>query len=520
MNQFSPHIGKNVIETLTTGMYDDPRFIFREYIQNAVDQIDEAVERNILPSREAGKVEIYLSKDDNQILVKDNATGIKEENVVSFLVNVAASVKNPDRRKGFRGIGRLGGLAYCEKLIFETTYKGENVKSILTLDAVLLKKILRDKNYTQSAASAISFITSLEKEKAKADEHYFRVKLNGITDSNLFNIEYVQEYLSMVAPVPFNMPLNEGLNEEFTLVKKIKDYFKDNSVPLDEYNVFLEDEPIYKAYKNKVFDKNGEIAKYKEKDIVFFDVNFHKIENLQGKLVAILWYGVSNKLNFQLHSKNIERGIRLRKANIGVGSEITLSRLFSEERQNLNYIGELHAISPELIPNARRDYFNDSPATQFIEKKLKAFLPHLGTLTRKSSKIYSHLKIIDTYISNYISCEEKDDLTHEEYKSLKKEEEKAIISKNALKNFEESQDNDIKNVYKNIIAKRDLKLPSMEDFVNEPLDAYLLTTLQLDKLSPEEKNIVLTIYSIIDSEKDLTSNQKTRLKKKIAEHFN
>jgi len=31
-DNFKPIIGKNVLETLTTGMYDDARFIFREYI--------------------------------------------------------------------------------------------------------------------------------------------------------------------------------------------------------------------------------------------------------------------------------------------------------------------------------------------------------------------------------------------------------------------------------------------------------------------------------------------------------
>ena len=35
-------IGKNVIETLTSGMYD-ARFVYREYVQNSADQIDKAV---------------------------------------------------------------------------------------------------------------------------------------------------------------------------------------------------------------------------------------------------------------------------------------------------------------------------------------------------------------------------------------------------------------------------------------------------------------------------------------------
>ena len=36
-------IGKNILDNLTTGMYSDSRVIYREYIQNACDQIDLAV---------------------------------------------------------------------------------------------------------------------------------------------------------------------------------------------------------------------------------------------------------------------------------------------------------------------------------------------------------------------------------------------------------------------------------------------------------------------------------------------
>ena len=41
-------IGKDVIESLTLGMYEDCRFIFREYIQNAADQVDKAVKMSLL----------------------------------------------------------------------------------------------------------------------------------------------------------------------------------------------------------------------------------------------------------------------------------------------------------------------------------------------------------------------------------------------------------------------------------------------------------------------------------------
>ena len=43
-----PIVGKDILEILTTGMYLDPLVIYREYIQNSVDAIDEALSENIL----------------------------------------------------------------------------------------------------------------------------------------------------------------------------------------------------------------------------------------------------------------------------------------------------------------------------------------------------------------------------------------------------------------------------------------------------------------------------------------
>ena len=40
-------IGKDIIESLTLSMYEDCRFIYREYIQNAADAIDKAIQKNL-----------------------------------------------------------------------------------------------------------------------------------------------------------------------------------------------------------------------------------------------------------------------------------------------------------------------------------------------------------------------------------------------------------------------------------------------------------------------------------------
>ncbi|MBQ6908568.1 MAG: ATP-binding protein, partial [Synergistaceae bacterium] len=135
--------GANILENLTTGMYQDSRVIYREYIQNACDQIDKAVNQGLLDKDEA-KIEINLDKDERVILIEDNATGIKSEDFIRTLGNIADSDKRLGENKGFRGIGRLCGLAYCKTLKFKAKYKGEKVISVMTCDAEKMRGLISE----------------------------------------------------------------------------------------------------------------------------------------------------------------------------------------------------------------------------------------------------------------------------------------------------------------------------------------------------------------------------------------
>ena len=54
-------IGKYTLESLTNGMYSSPLDLYREYIQNAVDSIDEAVARGLINSDEA-RIDIAVNE--------------------------------------------------------------------------------------------------------------------------------------------------------------------------------------------------------------------------------------------------------------------------------------------------------------------------------------------------------------------------------------------------------------------------------------------------------------------------
>lgn len=153
-----PLIGKDVIESLTLGMYEDCRFIYREYVQNAADQVDKAVAEGMMNKGEE-HIQIEIDPENRSIIIEDNATGIAEANVVPILRNIAHSTKQRGVDKGFRGIGRLGGLGYCANLRFETSFKGEPVKSIMKWDAELLKFIINDRDNQEEAVEVLERVT-------------------------------------------------------------------------------------------------------------------------------------------------------------------------------------------------------------------------------------------------------------------------------------------------------------------------------------------------------------------------
>ena len=59
-------VGKYTLESLTTGMYSDPKIIFREYIQNSVDALENARELNMI---EAQSMRIDIIVDAEQAYI-------------------------------------------------------------------------------------------------------------------------------------------------------------------------------------------------------------------------------------------------------------------------------------------------------------------------------------------------------------------------------------------------------------------------------------------------------------------
>lgn len=388
MLDHEPIFGKNVIETLSEGMYDNPLFLFREYVQNAADSIDAAVRQGLL-CEGGGQIEIIIDEGKRLISFEDNGTGIASTDFKSMLVNIGNSIKDRKTDKGFRGIGRLGGLGYCQKVRFETSAKGESIKSFMEWDARNLHELLADHNEKISAGQLIKRITGVWEESCEKDSHFFKVSLVNVNAASdeLLDVDEVHRYLSMVAPVPFDY-------ERFRFISEIETFVRDHNLPaLHEYTVYLNGDEVRKGYETPLaLEKKGKTV-----DILAVEC---ALLQKAGKTIGWYWYCVS-EFDGVLPVSCWQRGFRLRKENIQVGEYDCLSnhprhgqKLWREDRGNNYFLGEVHALDGNLIPNSRRDYFNQDSSCRCFEAALCEAFRGLHTLYHDASKLRSAVAAI------------------------------------------------------------------------------------------------------------------------------
>ena len=174
-------VGKDLLEQLMFSLYPDAETIYREYLQNACDSINEAAETGVLPEKKDGHVTINIDKFHHTIIIEDNGTGIKADEAEMTLKYIARSKKKKESSAGFYGIGRLVGGGYCKQLSFITSAKGESVASEMVFDMDQIRDILEDDEDNSTASEVIHKVTTFRNDiQEDANKHYFKVVLKDI----------------------------------------------------------------------------------------------------------------------------------------------------------------------------------------------------------------------------------------------------------------------------------------------------------------------------------------------------
>lgn len=353
MAEETVQVGKYTLESLTTGMYSDPKIVYREYIQNSVDALENAVSIG-LTEPQSMRIDIIVNAEDSYISIKDNGTGIPVADAPKTLMDVGSSKKRNSNNRGFRGIGRLGGMSYCDTLVFTTSAENEKVKTVIAFDCKRLRHLLVPGEYEDMSLSAVlEEITTIDRLPEKEEKHYFCVEMKDVNGfSDLLDIEAAKSYISQVAPLPYQ-------SRHFIYTIQLKKYLSHNGYDVEEFPIFvgedeLDLEPVYKPNKSRFRSDRAKRTADEITSMSYFDIT------IEGELYALGWYGNCGWYGF-LSDKELS-GFRVRKGNILIGDSKTMNIIFKEARFNGWTQGEIFIVTDKLIPNARRDDFEQNDA--------------------------------------------------------------------------------------------------------------------------------------------------------------
>ena len=358
-------VGPSILDLVTSGIYDDPLAIYREYIQNSVDGL------SALHGVD-GKVEITIDPALKRVSICDNGPGLTYQECLEELVPIATSKKCRGKDRGFRGIGRLSGLAFAESVTFLTRASGHDpVTRVVWSGTEVSDRTYSIPTTNQDMRIPVSVETL---ENLDYPDHFFRVEIDGVSRhaaAVLLNREAVRGYISEVCPVP--------LAADFRFIKNIHAIFP----PLQSlYSLCVtldgEEQPVQRRYGSTIALTGNREDHFREFEGV-------RVPTIDGKETAAVGWIAHSSYVGAIPKANGIRGIRARVGNIQVGDEHVFDHMFEEERFNRWCVGEVHILDSRIIPNGRRDYFEREPHLRNLEHHLAPIFWQLTARCRSAS---------------------------------------------------------------------------------------------------------------------------------------
>jgi len=202
--------------------------------------------------------------------------------------------------------------------------------------------------------------------------------------------------------------------------------------------------------------------------------------------------------------------------NIGIGDKTSTDELFrngQDSRFNSYFIGEIHILSDKIIPNARRDGFEDTKEWQDIKKIISEFMDDRGREIRELSKrrntpFGKAISITENIIEKGIEKQENGFISNEDKTIFKSE-----IQDNILLLEEISGNLNDDEPRKTIVGE---KIAKLEELSEKIVDAPFLTQKISTSLSKAQKKIIneilVEIKNVLD-EDDFEKAKQAIIKK-------
>lgn len=376
-------LGKDMLELVSSAMYVDALVVYREYVQNAADAIGEARAAGLLAPGQPGLVEIGIDEQARSIRVRDNGAALTPDLFARRMLALGGSVKRGTGARGFRGVGRLAGLGFAQELVFRSRAPGQEDVSEIVWDGRRLKAALADPAL-EGVADLIAAVAKQTRVAASPGEpaRFFEVEMRRIVRSKgdrLLDRDAVTDYLSQVAPVPFSPAFSHGAD----IAAAIR-----AATALDELDITVNGgERLTRPHRDALPLGNGKTS-------AVDGVSHLEIPGSDGGLAAVAWFA-HHGYEGAIPSASLVKGVRLRVGNLQVGGHAMLDDIFPETRFNSWAVGEVHVLDPRIVPNGRRDEFEQNGHLANLVNHLSPVARDIARRCRTSSARRSRLRSLE-----------------------------------------------------------------------------------------------------------------------------
>lgn len=255
-------VGASIVSIITESLYDKPIVIFREYIQNAVDAMAKA-------SQGSQFLAAHFWLEDSNLYFLDNGTGITADAFETTMTSIARSDKIKKENIGYKGIGRLSGLPYCNSLTFVNIVDYSNgVYQEYHIDSRKYKAACLRDNFNQMSfyelmneigefleASDFSRIKEIIGERSNLFDKRntgFLVILENISSVLQATIEEPDftQSLNWLLPVPFDDEISR--EEPFSSLGTETAFDEDFSIPAKSYTIYFDNQQLKRPLKKNM----------------------------------------------------------------------------------------------------------------------------------------------------------------------------------------------------------------------------------------------------------------------------
>jgi len=143
------------------------------------------------------------------------------------------------------------------------------------------------------------------------------------------------------------------------------------------------DEPVYRPYRDTI-EMNGE--RYDK----FTDLELFTLPSTDEGSAALGWF-LHHGYKGAIPDKRVG-GLRVRCGNIQVGGRDLLADTYKESRFGAWTTGEVHILDSRIIPNGRRDYFEQGVHLDNLLNHLTPYTRQITARCRESSRFRNHLR--------------------------------------------------------------------------------------------------------------------------------